>query len=156
MRILSVLLLLAIIGAAAFVYDVKYRTTRLAREASQLEQQIETEKDNIAALRAEWSTLNQPARLQALVKRHLSDYQNLGVTQMAFAYELPERPLDIGTLLTNLDAQKGLETPIDKKDVVAPLARKVAPTPVAKARAANSFVSPASAAPMKLIPVYTR
>ncbi len=142
MRFLDIFLFLAVIGAAAFVYDIKYRTGRLARETTQLENSIHEEENTIVTLRAEWSALNQPSRLQALARRHLPEYQNLAVKQMAYAYELPERPLDLGTFINNLDAQPGLETPIDKK--------AVKPAPKPKLQAA---VPPSSAQPMKLIPV---
>jgi cell division protein FtsL len=139
MRILGIFLFLAVISAAAFVYDIKYRTTRLARESAALENSIHNEENSISALRAEWSALNQPSRLQALAKRHLPEFQNLAVSQMAFAYELPDRAADLGKFISNLDEQKGLETPIDKK--------------VLKVKAASA---PASSAPMKLIPIPLR
>jgi hypothetical protein len=141
MRFLGVLLFLAVIGAASFVYDVKYRTTRLARETANLENSIHDEENAIAALRAEWSALNQPPRLQALSRRHLPEFQNLGVTQMAFAYELPDRAADLAKFINNLDEQKGLETPIDKKTL------KV------KAPPQSAFQANA---PMKLIPIPLR
>lgn len=154
MRLLGVLLLLAIIGAAAFVYDVKYRTTRLAREATGLEQKILAEKNTIATLRAEWSALNQPARLQVLAARHLPGYQNLAVTQMAFAYELPDRPLDLGKFIDNLDAQPGLEAPIDKKNLPPPLVRKPPPQAIAKSKTSSPVVSRVAAQPLRLMPLF--
>lgn len=139
MRILGLLLFITVISAAAFVYNVKYRTSRLAREAAHLENSIRNEENAITALRAEWSALNQPSRLQALAKRHLPEFQNLSVPQMAFAYELPDRAADLGKFINNLDEQKGLETPIDKKAVKV----KTVPAPQANA-------------PMKLIPIPLR
>ena len=147
MRFLGILLLLAVISAAAFVYDVKYRTTRLAREAVKLENDIRDEENAIAALRAEWSALNQPSRLQALSKRHLPDFQNLAVTQMAFVHDLPERPFDLGTFITNLDAQPGLETPIDRKALPQVAVKQKPKAPV-------SHSAPAHSAPMQLVPIH--
>ncbi len=55
---------------------------------------IRRERDTVAALRAEWATLENPARIQGLVRRHLP----LGPTQPAqfdALDRLPERPLQI-------------------------------------------------------------
>lgn len=105
MRFVGLFLILTIVGAACFVYDVKYQSSRLARQSMDLEQSIQKEKDTLGALRAEWSALNQPARMQFLAARHLPTYKNLTVKQMALAYELPERPMDLGSFIGGLDVQ---------------------------------------------------
>ena len=128
MRYLVMFLFIAVISAASFVYNVKYRTSKLAHEAASLEEQIGAEQRSITTLRAEWSAVNQPARLQALAERHLPEFKNAGIQQMAFAYELPERGPDLGKFITTLDAQPGLETPIDKK--IIPAAKAIAAKPV--------------------------
>lgn len=160
MRLLGLFLFLAVIGAASFVYNVKYRTSGFVREASALEAQITHEQNTIATLRAEWSALNQPARLQALAQRHLPEFRNIAVTQIALAYELPERPLDLGKFIDTLDAQKGLETPIDKKLIPAAMASspKAGPTAVrqpdlSSVRVVRAPVKPKTTpSPMPLIP----
>lgn len=101
-RIIGLALLAAIVGVAAYVYDVKYHTGRLNRQAQDLARQIERERDQIASLRAEWSTLNQPARLQALAERHLNHLRRFQVAQIGLLHELPERPLDLGIFLESL------------------------------------------------------
>ena len=49
-------------------------------------------RDTIAALRAEWSELDNPARIEALAKRHLP-LKPIAPTQFDTLDQLPERPL---------------------------------------------------------------
>lgn len=107
-RWIGVLLLLAVVGAAAFVYDVKHQAIQLNRQASDLTRQIERERDTIAALRAEWSALNQPARLQALAERHLKHLRPFQVMQLGLPHEVPDRPLDLGLFIEQLASRGGL------------------------------------------------
>ena len=71
--------------------------------------EIRQEQDKIAALRAEWSKLDSPARIQELAKRHLP-LRPIETRQFDKLDKLPERPPDlvppdaadpIGTLLEN-------------------------------------------------------
>ncbi|PKQ03028.1 MAG: hypothetical protein CVT73_16580 [Alphaproteobacteria bacterium HGW-Alphaproteobacteria-12] len=69
-RVINLLLVLAVIGLSVGLYDIKYRAERASREAQQLEGRIANEQDAIRVLRAEWSYLNQPERLQELATRY--------------------------------------------------------------------------------------
>jgi len=70
-RTVTVLGLLVAVGAAMGLYHLKLRTGMLADRVAELNQQIDREEEAISVLRAEWSLLNQPDRLQALAERHL-------------------------------------------------------------------------------------
>ncbi len=61
----------ALVLAAADVYKIKFESTRQAQRVAKLRMEIRRENDAIAALRAEWSKLDNPARIQALARRHL-------------------------------------------------------------------------------------
>lgn len=102
-RILGVLVLAAIVAVAAYVYKVKYDSSRLTRQVADLTRQIENERDMISTLRAEWSALNQPTRLQALAERHLKYLKPFTVAQLGLPHELPERPLDLGVFIERLN-----------------------------------------------------
>ena len=54
-------------------------------------QDVREQRDAIAALRAEWSRLDAPLRLQGLAERHLS-LKSIGATQYDSLKNLPERP----------------------------------------------------------------
>jgi cell division protein FtsL len=71
MRLLNIIVVVALVAAAAHVYKIKYDATRQAEKVAKLRRQIRAEHDAIATLRARWSKLDNPARIQALAERHL-------------------------------------------------------------------------------------
>ena len=62
----------ALVLAAADVYKIKFESTLQAERVAKLRGEIRREHDAIAALRAEWTKLDSPARVQALAQRHLA------------------------------------------------------------------------------------
>jgi hypothetical protein len=148
MRIAGLLLLAAIVGVAAFVYDVKYEAGALTRRTVELQRQIERERDMIAALRAEWSALNQPARLEQLAERHLRHLRTFNVAQMALPHEVPERPLDLGVFIESL---LGGGLPVVNTETGSPTGS--ARTPIARpAPQPRAAAPPAANAPLSLLP----
>jgi cell division protein FtsL len=108
-RILHILVIAALVSAAAYVYKIKFESTREAERVAKLRMEIRREQDVIAGLRAEWSTLESPVRIQELAKRHLS-LRPIEARQFDRLDNLPERPPDlvppdsadpIGSLLEN-------------------------------------------------------
>jgi hypothetical protein len=61
---------------------------------AKLRMEIRREHDVIAALRAEWAKLDNPARIQELSKRHLS-LRTIDARQFDKFDRLPERPADL-------------------------------------------------------------
>lgn len=59
-------------GLVILIYDMKFETRRLEARAQQLQRAIEDEKDNVALMRAEWSHVARPERLEALAREVLS------------------------------------------------------------------------------------
>lgn len=53
-------------------YHVKYDAQRSAKEIKAIDRQIEQEKQRVRVLAADWTLLNEPARLQRLAARHLA------------------------------------------------------------------------------------
>jgi hypothetical protein len=90
-RILNVCVVVSLIVAAAYVYEIKFESTLRAERVAKMRADIRRERDAIAALRAEWATLDNPARLQGLARRHLS-LRPAEVTQYDTLDRLPERP----------------------------------------------------------------
>ena len=93
-RLLNICVIAALIFAAGYVYKIKFESTRQAERAAKLRMEIRREHDAIAMLRAEWSTLDNPARIQALAKRHLS-LQPIDARQFDRLDRLRERPADL-------------------------------------------------------------
>ena len=71
MRTATFLSTAVLVGLAAVIYQVKYESRELDQSVSSLQQKIAEERDVIAVLRAEWSHLNRPARLERLARAHL-------------------------------------------------------------------------------------
>ena len=91
MRYLNLCVLVLLVLAAAHVYEIKFESTLRAERIAKMRADLRRERDAIAALRAEWATLDNPARIQGLVRRHLL----LGPaqpTQFDSLDNLPERP----------------------------------------------------------------
>jgi cell division protein FtsL len=84
-RLLNICVIAALFVAAAYVYKIKYESTQRVEQVAKLRAEIRREHDAIAALRAEWSRLDSPARIQELAKRHLA-------RQFDRLDQLPERP----------------------------------------------------------------
>lgn len=90
-RILHLFVIVALVVAAAYVYDIKFEATMQAERLSKLRGEIRRERDAIAALRAEWAKLNSPERIQDVAQRHLQ-LRPLDQYQIDNFASLPERP----------------------------------------------------------------
>ena len=93
-RLLNICVIAALFVAAAYVYKIKYESTQRAEQVAKLRAEIRREHDAIAALRAEWSRLDSPARIQELAKRHLA-LRPSEQRQLDRLDQLPERPSDL-------------------------------------------------------------
>jgi len=63
MRILNICVIGALVLAAGDVYKIKFESTRQAQRVAKLRLEIRRERDVVAALRAEWAKLDNPARI---------------------------------------------------------------------------------------------
>ena len=91
LRILNLLVIVGLIVAATYVYDIKFESTLQAERVGKLRAEIRRERDAVAALRAEWARLDTPSRLQDLAQRHLK-LQTMNPRQVDNFAQLPERP----------------------------------------------------------------
>jgi cell division protein FtsL len=91
LRILHVLSLLILVGSAVAVYKVKYDTTYEVQRLAKLRAEIRSENERLALLRAEWTRLAAPQRVQELAVRHLN-MKSLDVAQVRDLSNLPEKP----------------------------------------------------------------
>ena len=71
MRFVNICLVLGLVALACVIYQVKYQARGLDAEISALDKQIDEERDAIAVLRAEWSLLNRPERIERLARKYL-------------------------------------------------------------------------------------
>jgi cell division protein FtsL len=93
-RLLNICVIVALVVAAVYVYKIKFESTRKAEQVARLRLDIRREHDAMAELRAEWSKLDNPARIQELARRHLS-LRMIETRQFDQLDHLPERPPDL-------------------------------------------------------------
>jgi cell division protein FtsL len=94
LRLLHMVVLAGLFLAAADVYKIKYESTLQAEKVAKLRGEIRREQDAIANLRAEWSKLDSPDRIQDLARRHLT-LKSAEVTSYDPFDKLPDRPIPI-------------------------------------------------------------
>jgi hypothetical protein len=94
LRLINLAVIGALVLAAAWVYEIKYSSTRQAERVAKLRAEIRRERDTIAALRAEWAQLDNPDRIQILARRHLT-LKPIELTQFDTLERLPDKPIDI-------------------------------------------------------------
>jgi hypothetical protein len=90
-RIIHLLVIGALVFAAAYVYRIKMESTARTERVLRLHADVREQRDAIAALRAEWSRLDAPVRLQGLAERHLT-LKPISANQYDQLKNLPERP----------------------------------------------------------------
>lgn len=107
-RTTDIVLIAVMLAAAAFTYKTKHDAENQLASARKVEEQIRLEKDLIDVLRADWSLLTQPARLQRLTERYQAELalEPVEATQIGDLSELPARPLQIEDVILR---EAGLE-----------------------------------------------
>ena len=94
MRIINIVLVILMLGAATWTYNVKHEAERNLAEIRKLERKIALEKDTINLLKADWAYLSQPARLQTLADQYAEELQLRPTEpqQIVHPNELPAMP----------------------------------------------------------------
>ncbi len=114
-RILNVLAIAALIGAAIYAYSIKYQTIFYAEQVVHLQHEIRSEKNRIGMLRADFAHLSRPERIAALADRFLN-MQEPSMMQIVGIDGLPENgPKDdeIARKLEALGLAEPTNTPRD-------------------------------------------
>ncbi|MFD1332063.1 hypothetical protein ACFQ4O_08640 [Methylopila musalis] len=142
-RILNVVAVVALVGAAVTVYRIKYDATLHSENVAKLKRQIAAENDAIAVLKAEWAFLARPDRVQAFAQRHL-ELKPLQRNQTITLASLPARPAPVDEIGNKLEALGliGADASIAVETPAAAAAKKAAPP--APAKKATIAVKPAS------------
>lgn len=92
-RLINIFLFLVVLVGAFWLYQVKHEAKETEREIADLQRQIKEEREALLLLKAEWSYLNRPGRVQELTERFAEE---LGLTeaaphQVGEANDLPEK-----------------------------------------------------------------
>ena len=96
-RTSDIVLIAVMVGAAAFTYKTKDEAENQLKAVNKIEAQIRFEEDTIDLLKADWSLLTQPSRLQKLSQVYESELklQPVDARQIVGLNDLPVRPLSI-------------------------------------------------------------
>ena len=99
-RTSDVVLIAVMVAAAAFTYKTKHDAENQLSQLSKLQAQIRFEEDTINVLKADWSLLTQPSRLQRLAEIYSAELalEPVEARQIVGLDELPSRPVEIPDL----------------------------------------------------------
>ncbi|MGB0571809.1 MAG: cell division protein FtsL [Alphaproteobacteria bacterium] len=123
----SFILMVLAAAAGGALFQVAFEVSELDDELAQLNRDIRNDRDAIHVLRAEWSFLNQPERLEELTRRHL-DLLPVTGGQIAGTGAVPVLPqAELPTTGSNI---AGVVTPA-AIPAAAPRAKPAAPAPQA-------------------------
>ena len=159
---LTTLIWLALASLAGVgLFQVKYRVQSLEQDLGQINRQILRDQEAIHVLGAEWSLLNEPARIADMSRRHL-ELTPFTAAQLAHFSDLPDRivpppaapgdPTTVGPTTAPLVA---LGVPMAALPAApAPAPVSTAARPAAAAPSVQIAARPVSAAPS--IPVAAR
>jgi hypothetical protein len=96
-RTTDIVLIAVMIGAAAVTYRIKQNAENELEHINKIKTQIRLEHDAINLLKADWSLLSQPRRLQKLVDLYQPqlNLQPTSADQIVTLDELPMRPVEM-------------------------------------------------------------
>ena len=109
-RTSDTVLIAVMVAAAAFTYKTKHAAEDKYSEVRKLEAAIRYEEDSIDVLKADWSLLTQPARLQRLVETFAEQLklQPVDPHQIVELKDLPDKELAVEDLIDGeVAAKKG-------------------------------------------------
>jgi hypothetical protein len=122
-RTSDIVLIAVMVSAAALTYKTKREAEEQLAAVQKIHEQIRYEEDTIDLLKADWSLLTQPSRLQKLADLYKSqlELQPVSARQIVGIGDLPAKALDIQDILKGREggmADNSDKAPLDGKDPV--------------------------------------
>lgn len=102
-----VIIALAVVGLLSTgLYLLEYEVKQMERQLARLDHGLRQDRQAIQVLRAEWSYLTTPYRLQKLAAKHrrAMDLSPISPVQIAGFADLPQRPVPIALAQSGDDA----------------------------------------------------
>jgi hypothetical protein len=101
-RTSDIVLIAVMVSAAAFTYNTKRKVEDQLTKVHRIEAEIKFEQDSIDLLKADWSLLTQPSRLQKLTQIYETELklQPVDASQIGALDDLPPKPVEIEDLST--------------------------------------------------------
>ncbi len=92
-RFIPPILIILMIAGAVWTYDTKHKAEKAAEHVRTLRTEIEAEKATMRLLRAEWSVLTQPSRLQTLAEKYKAELglETANTSQFVTLEDVPAR-----------------------------------------------------------------
>jgi hypothetical protein len=115
-RTSDIVLFAVMVSAAAFTYRTKHEAEDRLAEVARIQSEIRMEEETIDILKADWSLLTQPSRLQKLSEIYHEELNLAPVeaNQIVGLDDLPARPITIEDLSS--ERLGGMaEIPVDKQ-----------------------------------------
>jgi cell division protein FtsL len=146
LRFVNVCLVLGLVAIAYVIYQVKYETRALDAQILSLNKKIEEERDAISVLRAEWSLLNRPERIERLAKKYLK-LEPAKPSQLVTVDTVSERDFDRtrGEVAEQQAAQIKPKKPAPKAALAASAQRPDVPQAAGESWSATVTTPPAEA-----------
>ncbi|MCV3209076.1 hypothetical protein OHD62_24630 [Mesorhizobium sp. YC-39] len=96
-RTSDIVLIAVMVSAAALTYKTKREAEEQLAAVQKVQAQIRYEEDTIDLLKADWSLLTQPSRLQKLTEIYKSqlDLEPVNARQIVGLDDLPAKPVNI-------------------------------------------------------------
>lgn len=96
-RTSDMVLIAVMVAAAAFTYNTKHKAEDRLAQVRKLETEIRLEQDTIDLLKADWSLLTQPSRLQRLTEVYQAELklQPVEASQIGRLSDIPQKPPEI-------------------------------------------------------------
>ena len=132
-RILNIVAVVVLVGSAVYAYEIKYASLFQAEQLAKAKRDLGRETDRVAMLKAEWSQLDNPQRIETLADKYLGG-QTLQLNQIVTAGAVPEKPArgdEIAAKLSDLGLGASTKTPSGDGGAPATPAKPAA-KPVAK------------------------
>ena len=112
LRPLDIVMIAALIGGAGYTFKIKHDAEKAVERVEYLETRIRLELEAIDILKADWSLLTSPDRLEALVRHHEMELQLKPVepVQVGRVSDIPLR----ATALPPIDEEQALTDQPDR------------------------------------------
>jgi hypothetical protein len=96
-RTSDIVLIAVMVAAAAFTYKTKHEAEDRLAQVRKIEAEIKYEQDTTDLLKADWSMLTQPSRLQKLAEIYQAELKLAPVeaSQIGSIEDLPPKPVEI-------------------------------------------------------------
>ena len=101
-RTSDMVLIAVMVSAAALTYNIKRKAEDQLAQVHRIEAEIRIEQDTIDLLKADWSLLTQPSRLQKLTEIYQAELalQPVEASQIGRLDDVPSKPVEIEDLST--------------------------------------------------------